>query len=362
MIKYVKKTINHTNVVRPIEINWDYAIRYVGQSGTSGYASAAKGYIANYVLNSIPVSWKPLSFDDSRNDRNYYVDVLSESVVNKKINKFKKQIIHCTPDIWSDHIDKTIEDTIGYCTWETNRLPSSWVKFINNISEVWVPSVFNRECFIDSGVKSTIQIVPHVWHSQSLMDKSTITMYDYTRNKIPNNKFTFYSIGELNYRKGIEDVIQLFDRFNDKFVDTQLILKLHHRTYDTVDRERCIQKINSLTDKLGKSIYLILDNLVRDEIVAIHSFGDCYISLNKGEGFGLTIFDAFNFNKKIITTGYGGQLDYLGKNYKGLVNFKLNNVGGMSGFNTNYSEEQKWAYPDLDHAYELMKLCYENKL
>jgi glycosyltransferase involved in cell wall biosynthesis len=362
MIKYIKKSVNQTNLIRPVEINCDYAIRYVGQSGTSGYASAAKGYIANFILNGTTISWKPLLFDDSRNDRSYYVDVLSESVINKKINKFKKQIIHCTPDIWMDYIDKNIEDTVGYCTWETNKLPDSWVKFINNIPQVWVPSEFNRECFIDSGVKSSIHVVPHVWHSQLLMNKSDIKMYDYTRKMIPTDKFTFYSIGELNYRKGIEDVIELFDRFHDQFEDTQLVLKLHYRTYDSIDKERCIQKINSLTKKLGTSIYLILDNLTRDEIVAIHSFGDCYVSLNKGEGFGLTIFDAYNFNKKIITTGYGGQLDYLGKNYNGLVNFKLNNVRGMSNFNNNYNEDQIWAYPDLDHAYELMKMFYENKL
>ena len=53
-------------------------ILYLGQSGTSGYASAAKGYICDYFLKNHNVNWKPLYFDNSKNDSQYYVDVISE--------------------------------------------------------------------------------------------------------------------------------------------------------------------------------------------------------------------------------------------------------------------------------------------
>ena len=141
-----------------------------------------------------------------------------------------------------------------------------------------------------------------------------------------------------------------------------MILKVHYKEYNNTNRKYCIDKLSKLTNKLGKSIYLILDNLSNNEVLALHSFGDCYVSLNKGEGFGLTIFDAYNLGKKVITTGYGGQVDYLGKNYTGLVNFKINKVTGMEKFSTNYSSDQEWAYPDLDHTYLLMKSFYEDKL
>jgi hypothetical protein len=94
--------------------------------------------------------------------------------------------------------------------------------------------------------------------------------------------------------------------------------------------------------------------------LALHSFGDCYVSLNKGEGFGLTIFDAFNYGKKVITTGYGGQIDFLGSDYSGLVNYKLDKVDGMDSFSKNYSNDQLWAYPDLDHVGVLMEKFYKN--
>jgi glycosyltransferase involved in cell wall biosynthesis len=365
MIKKLARIVNSKPVIlSSVEINDIGNIKYIGQSGTSGYASAAKGYLADYVLRNVSVSWVPLIFDNSNNDKKYYVDALAESTIGISYDSYDTLILHSTPDIWNDllltHRDRT-KNIVGYCTWETNKLPPKWINSINLVSEVWVPSVFNKECFINSGVKSDIKVVPHIWHPQKLIDKDNITIYDHVRNVVSKSKYTFYSIGELNFRKGIEDLVKTFDKFNDDYPDTQLILKVHYKEYSQVNKKYCIDILSKLTNKLGKSIYLILDNISNKQILALHSFGDCYVSLNKGEGFGLTIFDAFNYGNKVITTGYGGQVDYLGLDYEGLVKYKIDKVSGMESFSTNYSIDQEWAYPNLDSAYELMKKCYEAK-
>lgn len=367
MIKYVKinKNLNRDSEFIPkhLEINIPNGIKYIAQSGTCGYACAAKGYLADYVLKGIPIKWQKLKFDDSIDDLSFYVDALAESAYYSNYSKYDILIVHSTPDIWNQYIseNKTISNKIGYCTWETNKLPDKWVKSINLMPEVWVPSNFNLESFINSGVTSKIKVVPHIWHPRKTINKDNIKIYDYCRNVVPNNKFTFYSIGELNFRKGIEDLVTVFDKVNEEYPDTQLLLKVHYKGYSQNNKKYCLDILHKLTNKIGKSIYIILDNLSNDEVLALHSFCDCYVSLNKGEGFGLTIFDAFNLGKKIVTTGYGGQIDYLGKNYKGLVNFKINKVMGMEQFSTNYSSDQEWAYPDLDHSYLLMKMFYENR-
>lgn len=363
MIKYVKIDKTKNVSLKPIEIETKGAIKYIAQSGTCGYACAAKGYLADYVIKGIPVKWQKLVFDNSVNDLSDYVDALAESTSFYEYDSYETLIVHSTPDIWKSYINdnKSILHKIGYCTWETNKLPVKWVESINLMSEVWVPSNFNKETFIESGVVSKIKVVPHIWHDKKLIDKSLIKIYDYCRNEIPKNKYTFYSIGELNFRKGIEDLVTTFDRFNEDYPDTQLILKVHYKEYNVVNKKYCIDTLNKLTNKLGKSIYLILDNISNKQILALHSFSDCYVSLNKGEGFGLTIFDAYNLGKQVITTGYGGQIDYLGNNFKGLVDFKINKVSGMENFSSNYREDQEWAYPDLNHAVFLMKNFYENK-
>ena len=363
MIKRLQTVIPYKNVdndivpKKNIVIEFDNAIKYIGQSGTSGYATAAKGYIADYILKGVPISWQPLIFDNSKNDRNYYVDALAESVINKEYNKYESVIIHSTPDLWDRFIDenKEIPKKIGYCTWETDKLPNNWINSINKMDEVWVPSEFNRLIYKRSGVETTIKVVPHIKHQYIQLQTSAITLYDYYGNVIPKDKFTFYSIGELNFRKGIEDLITIFDKLRVKYKNIQLVLKLHYKEYSEKDKLYCLDTINKLTNRLCTSIFVILDNLNYQEMIALHTFGNCYVSLNKGEGFGLTIFDAFNMGKDIICTNYSGYLDYLGIDYKGLCNYKLGNIKAMSSFSKNYTEDQQWAYPDLNHAYSLME-------
>ncbi|MGA1048623.1 MAG: hypothetical protein ACO3UU_11475, partial [Minisyncoccia bacterium] len=74
MIKYVKVKRPVEETVFSVKINSDNALKYIGQSGTCGYACAAKGYIADYILRNVSISWLPLHFDNSKNDKHYYID------------------------------------------------------------------------------------------------------------------------------------------------------------------------------------------------------------------------------------------------------------------------------------------------
>jgi glycosyltransferase involved in cell wall biosynthesis len=96
------------------------------------------------------------------------------------------------------------------------------------------------------------------------------------------------------------------------------------------------------------------------QILGLHSIGDCYVSLCKSEGFGLPIFEANNYGKDIITTGYGGPIDFLTAVHPGLVKYTLGSVKEMSAFSPLYTNEQRWAYPDLEHAGKLMKKMSTN--
>ena len=340
-------------------------VYYIGQYGTSGYASAARGYLYHYFANGIPVTWEPLYFDNSKLSDDDIYDVVIKSLINKPINTVEMVIMHSTPDLWPrfwEEKAKLLSNKIvnGYCTWETNKLPKDWVKSINGyVNEVWCPSTYNELSFRESGVTKPIRVVPHIFLPKPLPNPETVKIIDTTTgDRISKDKiFTFYTIGELNTRKGIEDTIRAFCEAFKQNDPVRLILKVHLRNYSPENKKKCEITI---MDELKKypnhpSVIGLFDNMTSNEILALHSIGDCYIALTKAEGFGLTIFDAFNYKKKIITTGYSGHIDFLGKSHPGLVIYKLGPVVGMTSFSSNYTEEQKWAYPDIDHAIYLMR-------
>lgn len=346
----------------------EQGVIYIGQYGTSGYAVAAKGYICDFIMKGIPISWKPLKFDDSDlSDTNYY-NILAKSVMNKNLSTVGSVIMHCTADLWPTYRNQSPDlfsynrNVIGYTVWETNRLPDTWVPAINDsVNEVWCPSSFNKEVFELSGVTIPIRIVPHIFMKQELPNKNFVSFISSGNEdiKFEDNFYTFYNISEMNERKNISGLIHAYCKTFTKKDPVRLILKVHYKNYSINGLKYCISKIKHILSDYPNhaQILLLTSNLSDLDILGLHSIGDCYISLTRGEAYGLTIADAFYYGKKVITTGFGGPLDYLGKDYSGLVSYEMEDIKNMNSFSHGYyiQGNQQWANPNIDHVVELLK-------
>ena len=353
------------NVSR-LTLNNDRAtIFYVGQYGTSGYATAAKGYIYRYFINNYDVKWAPLKFDETVLSKDCPYNLIAESTIHRNYSEYDTFIYHSTPDLWeslnAQHLALNRgKKKIGYTVWETSKLPKKWSRYINEeVEEVWCPSSYNYQVFKESGVSIPIKIVPHLFLQKPLINKKDVSFYSINGQPIILNDdvYTFYTIGELNARKGIDDLIHVFCKTFTKSDKVRLIIKTHYKNYTSNNKQYCLDRIAEILKEYDfpPEIHYLIDNLSEKDILALHSLGDCYVSLTKSEGFGMTIFDAFNYGKPVIATGYSGHMDFLGKEYPTLVKYELDYVRNMNQFSVNYDEDTVWAYPDLNHAGELMK-------
>jgi hypothetical protein len=81
---------------------------------------------------------------------------------------------------------------------------------------------------------------------------------------------------------------------------------------------------------------------------------DCYVSLHRSEGFGLTIAEAMLLGTPVIATDYGGTRDLLTVFNSLLVDHRLAPIGPG---NEPYPAHGEWAEPDLDHAAALMRVA-----
>jgi glycosyltransferase involved in cell wall biosynthesis len=79
---------------------------------------------------------------------------------------------------------------------------------------------------------------------------------------------------------------------------------------------------------------------------------DCYVSLHRSEGFGLTLAAAMAHGKPVIATGYSGNLAFMDAANSMLVPYELVPVGPG---NDPYPADARWAAPDIDAAAELMR-------
>jgi glycosyltransferase involved in cell wall biosynthesis len=82
---------------------------------------------------------------------------------------------------------------------------------------------------------------------------------------------------------------------------------------------------------------------------------DCYVSLHRSEGLGLTMAEAMSLGKPVIATGYSGNMDFMTEENSCLVPWSPVLVGsGAEG----YPASATWAEPDLEAAAQLMRRVF----
>ncbi len=333
-------------------------VKYVGPIfDGSGYAEAARNYVLSIYRKGYPITLSPITFENTRPDLGEDGRIL-HSLINNQIN-YDKVILHSTPDLWPQFMAKDMgKYKIGYTVWETSKIHPHWVKSCNQVDEIWLPCDWNMQVFKDSEVTVPLFKIPH---AIDVPDLSTVS--DFNLEGIPEDSFVFYSIFQWQERKnpyglltaysaafsGVEDVVLILktyrhDHAHDKDFVKSLILE--HRKYMNLDAY--------------PKLFLLVQNMSKENMLALHKRGDCFLLLQRSEGWGLPHFEAAACGNPVITPGYGGQTDFLDKDNSYLVNYTMTPVGGMT-WSPYYKGDQFWCEPDLKDAMQKMRHVYDNR-
>lgn len=333
-------------------------VKYIGPVfDGSGYAEAARNYVLSIYKKGYPITLSPITFENTRPELGEDGNIL-RSLINNKV-KYDKVIVHSTPDLWPQFLAQDGDKyKIGYTVWETSKIHPIWTDACNRVDEVWLPCDWNMNVFKDSGVSTPLFKVPHAIDVPDL-DKIT----DFNLQGIPQGLFVFYSIFQWQERKnpyglltaysaefsGVDDVVLLLktyrhDHASDKEFIKELILE--HRKYMNLDHY--------------PKLFLLVQNMSAEDMLALHKRGDCFVLLQRSEGWGLPHFEAAACGNPIITPSYGGQTEFLKEDNSYLVDYSLCPVGGMT-WSHYYKGDQLWAEPDLEHAMKQMRRVYDDR-
>lgn len=240
--------------------------------------------------------------------------------------------------------------TIALWWWEiVDAFPGDWHEAFNYLDEVWVATdhIFQA-------------IAPHspVPVNKIPMPVTMPRLRPYTRKAVgfPEDGFVFlyiYDYHSTAARKNPVGHVEAFKRAFRPGEGAKLVLK-------------CINAEN-LPEHHEKTLLAIGDHpdiTVIDEYVsADHKNGmldncDCYLSLHRSEGFGLTPAEAMLLGKPVIATRYGGTLEFMNDENSFLVDHGWTEVGRGAH---PYPADARWAEPDLDHAARLMREVFEDR-
>ena len=323
----------------------------------SGYAQASRGNIMALHELGVPLTLNPISFEKLRPELGKYGQTI-QSLVSKDID-YNINIIHTTPEFWGDHKEEG-KLNIGYTIWETTKLHPAWPKYINdNVDAVMVGSEWNIEVFKNSGVEVPIFSVPH-----GISKNEYVGIEPFNVKGVSDDTYMFYSIFQWTERKHPLPMIKAFWHAFQSGEKVALVLKTYRSDYSDSEKEAIRTTIRRLKQVTPMDhyppIYLIPNMLSNDEILGLHARGDCYVSLDRGEGFGLSPFAAGAAGNPVIITGFGGATEYAKSDNSYLVDYSLTPVFGMP-WSPWYRGDQLWAEPDVKNGADYMRWVYLHK-
>ena len=333
-------------------------VKYIGPVfDGSGYAEAARNYVLSLYKKGYPVTLAPISFERARPELGEDGKILY-SLINNKI-EYDKIIVHSTPDLWERWLQfERNKYLIGYTVWETSKIDPRWAQACNKVDEVWLPCDWNLQVFRDSGVTAPLYKIPHAIDVPNLDEIQQFNLQD-----ISPNTYVFYSIFQWQERKNPYGLLSAYNAAFSGVDDVVLILKTYIK-----DQEESSDQIKKIVLDFRKFIHLdhypkimlIVDNMSREGILALHNRGDCFVLLQRSEGWGLPHFEAAASGKPIITPSYGGQVEFLNNENSYLIDYTLCPVTGMT-WSPYYRGDQFWCEPDMEQAMKLLQHVYSNR-
>jgi glycosyltransferase involved in cell wall biosynthesis len=177
---------------------------------------------------------------------------------------------------------------------------------------------------------------------------------------LKNNVFLFlftYCADSTIGRKNPLAVINAFHcafKMNNKEVGLVIKVKINQADKNNYLLQKNIEKIC----KKDRRITLIKENMDQDKVKSLYIASDCYVSLHRSEGFGITMAESMGFGKPTIATGYSGNMDFMTPENSCLVKYKMKS---LSAKDYHGQEGQEWADPDIDDAAMYMHKIFNDE-
>jgi glycosyltransferase involved in cell wall biosynthesis len=232
--------------------------------------------------------------------------------------------------------------TIALWWWEAGDPPAEWADAYEFIDEVWVATQHIYDAIAPTSPVPVVRMTLPV-----LMPE----VASRTREQLglPEGFLFLYlhDYHSVAARKNPTGLIEAFRRAFPPGSGAKLVLKSINADSSPEEHERIVLAAGEHPD-----ITLIDGYVSGAEKNAMIVHCDCYVSLHRSEGFGLTVAEAMLLAKPVIATRYGGTQEFLNEENAYLVDWEPTRIGEGA---FPYPPDGVWAEPDLDQAAGLMR-------
>jgi glycosyltransferase involved in cell wall biosynthesis len=240
---------------------------------------------------------------------------------------------------------------IGQWFWELEEAPSWYETAWPIVDELWAPTRFIEKMLKDNAPPHVqIRYVP-LPVEQSNVDAN------YTRGYFDiDGRYMFLFVFDLMSIMKRKNPLGLIQAYTEAFTETdgaQLVIK-------TMNGDKRSEDLSALLNAAAnRSDITVMDRYFSHvETSTLISLADCYVSLHRSEGLGLTLSEAMSHGVPVIATNYSGNTDFMSERNSFLIAWDRVPVGEGAG---GYSPTATWAEPRVSEASDAMRYVFQNQ-
>lgn len=224
--------------------------------------------------------------------------------------------------------------------WEESGFPIDYVGAFNRkLDLITVLSQFVKKVLQDNGVRVPIAVtgagVDHLLNCEPQLPAQSL------------RAFNFLHVSSCFPRKGMDALLAAWGQAFRQTDDVALVIKTFANPHNDVAAQ--LAKLKK-ADAAYPQVLLIERDCSDAELVGWYRACDAFVAPSRGEGLGLPLLEAMLFKLPVITTGWGGQLDFCDDATAWLCDYRL--VKSSSHLAAGHSA---WAEPDVAHLAQLLR-------
>ncbi len=190
--------------------------------------------------------------------------------------------------------------------WEFTTIRKDFYSFFKDADEIWTPSNFSRNAFVNSGLDpDKVQVIPNGVDPKIFSPKGVVP-------ELPTKKtFRFLYVGGTIYRKGIDVLLDAYVRAFTADDDVCLVIKdVGGSTYyRNQNAEQIIAQIRQ--NPKAPEILYSKSAISEEQIAELYRACDVLVSPYRGEGFSMPTLEAMACGIPVMVSAGGATEDFV---------------------------------------------------